>query len=330
MSATYIQSRGPADTKKLLSYLTKDLNTPWTFVTVKTPAQFIKRYGRTHKVLSYDFDTGETNAFRPTHHALLHANAPTMTVAQFKKAAPAMKAALNAPFDKSPPAFLMGFEIEGCVHPEYRGELIQMVRDLYPGVGDASLIHHDGSIRPKNRAIEIVTPPLPIDEAIERVEWLFGTLSILTEEGAFATNSTTGLHVNLSETKSFSCPNRTVRQRFAYEVMKRFDPMSWARQFRRAGNRYCWWDKTPESVDDIHQEQEIKKRAAQANEHWIDEGRIRHWRAINTEHLNDGQAARRRIEVRVAGGKDYHAKGERLAEFLLDIRRAAEQAYDSI
>jgi hypothetical protein len=53
----------------------------------------------------------------------------------------------------------------------------------------------------------------------------------------------------------------------------------------------------------------------------------RHWCAINTEHLNDGQPANRRIEIRVAGGKDYPAK---VAEYLLDIRKAMLDAYDAV
>lgn len=326
----YIKTRGPVDAKALLTYLHKDLGVPWSFQTVKTPAQFAKRYGSTHKVISFDVETQATDARSLGHHHILHGDEPTITVSQFKKAAPAMRAALNAPFVKSPPAFLMGFEIEGCVSPDYRSDLINYLIDLYPGVGVARLVHHDGSIRPKNRAIELVTPPLPIDEAIERVEWLFGMLSVLSDEGIFSTNHTTGLHVNISESKSFGCPNRKVRRQFAHEVMKRFDPVKWARTFRRTGNRYCWWAGVPESIDDVHQEGEIARRAAQANEGWIDTGRIRHWRAINTENLDNAQPSARRIEVRVAGGKDYHAKSERLNEFLLDIRSAAEQAYDAI
>ncbi len=327
----YIKTRGPADAKALLTYITKDLKVQWPgFGVAKTPARYPALYGSSHKVIGYDFETHDIAPSRLGHHTLLRPNVPLVTVAQFKRMAPGLRAALTQPFVKSPPAFLMGFEIEGCVAPDYRADLINYIIDLYPGVGVAHLIHHDGSIRPKNRAIELVTPPLPIDEAIERVEWLFGMLSVLTEEGAFQTNHTTGLHVNVSETKSFSCPNRQARARFAHELMKRLDAAKWARAFRRTGNRYCWWAGVPESVDDVHQDRLVKEMARQANEGWIDEGRIRHWRAINTEHLNAPNPQARRVEVRVAGGKDYHARSERLNEFLLDIRRAAHEAFDSI
>jgi hypothetical protein len=325
----YIRTTGANQAKDLLNYIKKELKAPWGFQTVLTVDSFAKRYGSTHRVISYCFETHQMNAQRPIHHQILHGDKPTMTVSEFKKAAPGLKAQLNQPFVKEQPVFLMGFEIEGCIHPAYRGDLINYVLDLYPDIGTNHLIHHDGSIRPRNRAIEIVTPPLPIDEAIERVEWLLGMLSILSDEGIFQTNHTTGLHVNFSESKSFSCPNRQARARFTHEFMKRLDIKAWARSFRRANNRYCWWDKTPESVDDIHQEKEIKQRADQASEGWIDEDRIRHWRAINTEHLNETNAKARRVEVRVAGGKDYHSRSERLNSFLLDIRRAAQEAYDA-
>lgn len=307
----YIKTRGPADAKNLLTFMRKDLKAPWSFQTIKTPDAYAKRFGRTHRVLTYDPETQMTDGRSLEWLNIVHPEATAITVGQFKKMAANLAAQRTQPFVKSPPAFLMGFEIEGCVCPDYRAGLIQFMRDLYPGIGDASLIHHDGSIRPKNRAIEIVTPPLPIDEAIERAEWLFGLLSILSDESAFATNHTTGLHVNISETKSFSWANREARARFTCEFMKRLDPVKWRSAFRRTTNKYCPWFGTPETPADL-----VKHST--------------HWSAVNTEHLNDSQPQNRRVEVRVAGGKDYHAKSERLNGFLLDIRRAAHEAYDSI
>lgn len=306
----YVKTRSPAEAKTLLTFISKDLASPLTFNTVKTPDQYAKTYGKTHNVICYDFETKHMTGHRASMHDLIHPADKPITVNQFLKAAPKLKAALHQPFVKTAPAFLMGFEIEGCVHPDYRLDLIAYMRDLYPNVGDARLIHHDGSIRPKCRGIEIVTPPLPIDDAIERLEWLLGLLAVLSSEDAFHTNHTTGLHVNISEGTTFGAANREARARWTYEFMKRVDPDKWRARFRRTNNKYCEWYGHPTTHQEVGQY-------------------ARHWSAINTEHLNDAVAANRRVEVRCAGGKDYHAR-EDVSEFLLDIRNAAQQAYDAI
>jgi putative amidoligase enzyme len=211
------------------------------------------------------------------------------------------------------PALYLGFEIEGCIDEGARPDLIAYLRDLYPRTPIDHLVHRDGSIRPQSRAIEIVTPPLPQHEAFERLEWLLGTLSVLTEEGLFETNASCGLHVNVSDAVSFKTPQRTHRERFAYAFLHKLDAAKWRRSFRRGRNRYCGWTKPPESVADIN-------GGTYAN----------HYSAINTQNLHDGDPNARRIEVRAAGGSHYHTKHERLRDYLLDITDAAHHAHATL
>ena len=189
----------------------------------------------------------------------------------------------------------MGFEIEGCVNGEVRDDLMTYLCDIYPESNIHQLIHYDGSIYPKNRAIEIVTPALKEQDAIERLEWLLATLDILSEEGLFETNHTCGFHINISEGELFKKANNQIRSKFAFKFLTKLDPLKWKKAYGRTrgkANNYCSWaygaPVFPEDVND----------GVYAN----------HYSAINTQHLHIKDAKARRIEVRVAGGKDYHRK----------------------
>jgi hypothetical protein len=301
------QVKSPKEGRELLTYLRDEVKANWTFYRAKDPADYARRFSRTNPIIGYNPETGNLCGIpRIFRREKPFAGIRLTPIRNLKAAIKRATERLNAPIVKATPVFLMGFEIEGCVHPEARRDLAAYLTDLYPIA--ENLIHGDGSIRPKCQAIEIATPPLPVDDAIEHLEWLFATLDIMQMEGLWATNHTTGFHVNLSEKTVFESPNRQVRARFAYELMKRIDPVKWRARFRRTNNQYCDWRGMPESPEQIGQ-------------------CARHWCAINTEHLNDGQPANRRIEIRVAGGKDYPAK---VAEYLLDIRKAMLDAYDAV
>lgn len=278
---------------------------------IKTPRPFVNpEVRRKYSMLSVNLVRNTASAYTPDLSDLerrMFGDTVTVTPSGFKR----LYTRLNRPFVKTAPEFLMGFEIEGCVCPTYRADLIAYLKELYPGVAEADLVHSDGSIRPRCQSIEIVTPALPMDQAIERLEWLFGTLGVLTDERAFSTNRTCGFHVNLSESQSFQRLSPDERQRFAFQFLRRLDPVKWRAAFRRSGNRFCEWEQPPQEVDQVDR---------YAN----------HYSAINTTHLHVGDTKARRIEVRVAGGSGYHVKTGRMNDFLLDIRTAAQQAYDAI
>ncbi len=195
-----------------------------------SPEGYAKAYAR-YPVIRYRAGDVMANGFKTAQVSPLVSH--LLTVAQFKRAITQYDKTVNQPFPRSRPSFYMGFEIEGCVSDEVRQDLIAYVLALYPGHGKNSLIHHDGSIRPKCRGIEIVTPPMAAHTALEKLEWLMGMLSVLSSEGLFETNGTCGLHVNLSEAKSFDWPNPKTRHQFTYEFMKRLDIVKWRRAFGR-------------------------------------------------------------------------------------------------
>lgn len=293
-----------------------------------TPEQYANKWPR-HLICRYSAH-GQMGGYEVKHMRFLP-KSMMLTLTQFKT----RLALADKPFVKSRPSFYMGFELEGCVTDDARDDLKAYVASLYPGHRLSDLIHHDGSIRPKCRGIEIVTPPMTANRAIEKLEWLLGMLSVMSDEGLFQTNGSCGLHVNLSESKSFDWPNADARHQFTYEFMKRFDPAKWLKTYRRTRNKYCWWKGLPADAKDVHRDEQTMEMAkviavrdgygiATAHE------KAKHWAAINTTHLNADSSNSRRIEVRVAGGKDYHADIERLRDFLLDIQAAASEAYGSI
>jgi hypothetical protein len=303
------QVKTPKQGLQLLTYLRDEVKANWSFYRIKSPEDYAKNYHRSHPVIGYSPETGNLTGLPRKWRRLGLAQYDGIRLTPARHIKSAIKKAadrLNAPLIKTEPVFLMGFEIEGCVHPLARRELSAYLADLYPGADN--LVHGDGSIRPKCQAIEIATPPLPVEDAVERLEWLFATLDIMQAEGLWSTNHTTGFHVNLSEKTVFESPNRLTRARFAYELMKRIDPVKWRARFRRTNNKYCDWQGLPSSPEEVN-------------------NCARHWCAINTEHLNVAQPAHRRVELRVAGGKDYPAK---VAEYLLDIRKAMLDAYDAV
>lgn len=319
----------PRQAIPVISHLVKDYGARPVFPPrIGTLATYAKEYARRYPIIGFDAESKALIVRTETTHNVLFANdGSPVNLRAFKAALKTEAERLSQPFVKPVnPTFVMGFEIEGCVAPSVRDDLEAYVNDLYAGQATFDL---DGSIRPRCQALEIVTPALPMDQAIETLEWLFGTLSILTDEGLFRTNATTGFHVNVSEAQSFVHPNRETRYRFAHGLMKRLDPQGWRKRFRRTANRYCWWTQTPESPADLHQEGEIARLAANAHDGWVDAGRIRHWRAVNTEHLDAAVRTNRRVEIRMGGGKDYHAKPLTL-EFVLDIRRAMLESWSAI
>lgn len=321
MATYFIRARNAQQHKDIISFLVECKGLLLGSTTM-TPAIYLSKWP-TYYITRFTTETKYVSGYQVGDWKEMKSGAIALTLNQFK----VLYARLNKPFVKSEPAFMLGFEIEGCVHPDCRDELTSFLMDMYNVRYEDQIIHYDGSIRPKCRSIEIVTPPLPIDEAIDKLEWLFGTLSIMSDEGLFETNSTCGFHVNLSERDSFSHPMADTRNRFTYEFMKRVDPDKWRRQWRRTANKYCWWAGHPKDVDDIHCFGHVKKMARRLGETMQ---KTRHWAAINTTHLDARHEGARRVEVRVAGGANYHVKSDKIASFLVDIQEAMKQAYDNI
>lgn len=296
------------ESEDVLNFLVKDVGANWGFNTVQTVEDYCKIYGpSSNNIISYDPEKKVVHGCLYKHKKLFYRDTNLTPVKSFIGEVRKAERDYNASVANIDPVFLMGFEIEGCIDPEYKDDFVAFVHELYPNAHD-NLVHRDGSIRPKSKGMEISTPPLPQNEAIEKLEWLFGMISILSEEGLFETNHTTGFHVNISEVNTFRLRGRAIRARYAYNFIKLANPEKWRSKFRRSKNKYCFWESTPLKIEDVDK---------CAN----------HWCAINTQHLNVNNPLNRRIEVRVAGGTNYP---EKTAEFLLDIQDAMLEAYRAL
>lgn len=306
----YIRAKNMKERRAIYEYVVCDLE--WTaYRMCALPAWLDLPVYKTY--LNVGIDEENRNIHTTATDDDMPKGAQFMTLDEFKAKHPIV------PFVKTPPVFYMGFEIEGCVQRDVRADLIAYVRSLYPRVAEHNLIHHDGSVHASacraadHQSIEIVTPPLPESDAIERLEWLLGTLDILSDEGLFETNRSCGFHVNVSEKGVFTEANRKVRDSLALRFMTRLRPKKWKKAFNRhtgAPDRYCRWKDAPRTI-------------AQVAKH------ADHYSAINTSHLHSEHKTRR-LEVRVAGGRDYHRKHDKMRDFLLDISTAMQEAHDAV
>lgn len=229
---------------------------------------------------------------------------------------------MNAPgFTKADPDFRIGFEIEGCMHRAVWPDFVEFLSGLYEG-GDHPF---DRSIKPPSRdfhAFEFATPALPLDIAADKLGWLLGTLSILSDEKVFETNQSCGFHVSISERGSFRSSDRSLRNHIAHEFMQRFDPLKWRATFNRDDNRYCKWvkpSKKPHDLDNVPVGKNNCTRRTPYGHYW----------AINACHLHRDRASERRIEVRVCGNRNYH-KHRNISAFIDEIVEAMQAAYATL
>lgn len=206
------------------------------------------------------------------------------------------------------PQFDIGFELEGFIHRDHRQALNFHLNGLYgeflahaqaaglipnPIGNDASLerFDDDPAWTVDFAAIEIRTPPLPREQALQHLETLREYLSELTENQHFYTNETCGFHSSVSERTTFRRANTAHRELFAYRFLRRFKTDEWLQAFNRHRNDYANWTCRPESRKDMITQGEYHE----------------HHTAINIENLSpDHRPEARRIEIRIAGGKNYH------------------------
>lgn len=301
MNSILIKFKNSVERQEIISFLTDEEKAKSLIP--------LKRYN--HSSWDYIYYDLRTQTFFPYR---LYDKDPYVKLAITLKVAKKVLATLKKEFVKEKPSFYLGFEIEGCIFPLAKTELAIFLTNLYKEVPIAELIHYDGSIRPKCRGIEIVTPPLPAFDAVEKLKILLSYLDGLTKKGEFETNRTCGLHVNVSEQNCFSTKTETHRSKFAFEFMRNFDVNKWLKSFRRTNNRYCKWNYgPPKYIKDVY-----------------DFNYIHHHTAINTMKLHLDEPKFRRLEIRCAGGKNFHTKTDKLNNFLFDIEQGMKEAYNSI
>lgn len=213
---------------------------------------------------------------------------------------------------KPKPVFLFGFEIEGA-YPKQK-EIYQLLQSVYGREVDSDV---DCSIDCSSRfePIEIKTPPLPEKKAIEKLLILLEKLNRF----GFITNRTCGFHVNISEQNIF---NETLAEgqnvkKFCWFFGSRFPVSEWRKAFKRQRNYYCEWSRDYKRYFARH----WRHMNNMLSDNCLDRG------AIALDKMNSYTSRCRRIEIRIAGNKDYHKNKKLLQDYLDSIREHAYSAY---
>ena len=212
------------------------------------------------------------------------------------------------------PKFLVGFEIEGAFPNPNARDYSYMIpsgaRSACQKIYNGKLrFDDDGSIYVGMKWIpcEIKTPPLEATVAIEKCIALF---KILNELG-FITNYSCGFHVNVSEPNILK-KDFPVRDRFAYGFIKNFNAKKWRKSYHRTNSQWCRQFNVPENFKSYNEQNFIGKGQSvyvKTNSCWI-------------------QPEHRRLELRVAGCKDYHVKIPLFKSYIADVCETLVKAYD--
>jgi len=249
---------------------------------------------------------------------------------------------------KIQPNLIIGFELECIIRSHLGIRLYDMVQDIYgpdtfidTSGNDTGAFNEDYSIKKFDKrwwkSIEIATPALPINDALIKFEALVVELINWERAGMFYTNHTCGFHVNISEKsicdKFYTLnlnhmdddwtgkPRATVeewnsdpRSKFAHRFIKHFNPIKWKKAYRRSKNTFCVVN--PKVYSNLRKTRNLRDFVDRCSSHY---------NAVNTENLfsDDIPSHERRLEIRVAGNRQYTYKTEQLKNYLSDVTSAA-------
>ena len=246
------------------------------------------------------------------------------------------------------PEFLIGFEIEGAIEIAKREEYRKALDNIY-GRGkwiwdsDGSLEFEDEELPPEIlvndcwgediiETVEFKTPPLPEKEAFQKAFNIFEELNKI----GFFTNKSCGFHVNISEKNLFKHRARinfieyedmneisfsaSVHKlcKFCWYFTNDLKPSFWLKMFNRSRNLYCSWGKSYSKIFDDKNYLRVLDYEFNCD---LDRG------AINTSNI-ESSAKKRRIEIRIAGNKDYTKKFDLLNKYFEAIRSSMYKAYN--
>lgn len=208
------------------------------------------------------------------------------------------------------PKFKYGFEIEGAYKVGDSEKIKSATRLVYP---NGAVFGADYSINAPYgyHTVEIKTPPQAENKALVNIIRLFEKL----QEVGFITNSSCGFHVNISEAATFVDGHLEENEKlknFCKALSEKLKVQEWRSKFRRNRNSYCCWGK---KVQNMYKE----KRFTSFNDKCS---------AINILNAKEYiLKSQRRVELRIAGNKDYHANLPLMREYLGDIQKAAHLSY---
>ena len=234
-----------------------------------------------------------------------------------------------APF-KFRPTFYYGFEFEGILNGDYCWDFKAGLLNLHPKIK----FGRDSSIRniPDNCIdIEFQTPKLGENEAFALLEEILCYLIPMSEENIFQTNSSCGLHINMSERNIFKYG---AQLHYYSNIIHNFDETGILKTFGREKSTYCRdfkrtnRCKTVDSIykrikylDDIRDDVEYYSRVP-ANK--------KYYSVALRENPSRTHEANCRIEFRGIGNKDYHLRTKDLTDAVAHVRTVSQQAVNPI
>ena len=221
------------------------------------------------------------------------------------------------------PRFTFGCEFEGTYHDHMWAEFKQGLLDINPDIQMGG----DGSIEACYPwiPIEIKTPKLPITKGLKLTEEVLDYLAHATYAGAFKTNSTCGLHVNVAEDYIFTSEH--LKRRFYRNIIKMFNEHKVAKMFNRTNNRFCKLLKIPRKIknDDITLDNELRKTRRRYD---YETPYNYKYQSVALRPLRSGSYnINRRVEFRCLGNTDYQLKSKELSEALNHIDECVKYAF---
>lgn len=239
------------------------------------------------------------------------------------------------------PRFRIGIEFEGVLNDEIAREFKRSMIDLAHDDDGVSLIRFgvDDSVHdvpPGFSPIEIRTSIMKLARGLEVLELMLSYLYLFSQTGDFQTNSYCGLHINVSETRTFDDDDQ---KDMYFKVLAEFDEDRVLKTFDRVRNRYCLaffkdvakCDKDLDCIKDAYTKMKARERAARAR----GEDRPSRESKYLAVSLRDSPAhssydgpseKAQRIEFRCIGNSDYHLRFDDLnwsINHMIDVMRVA-------
>ena len=163
---------------------------------------------------------------------------------------------------------------------------------------------------------EILTPPMPVDQAITNMHNIFE----LFDDNEIETNNSTGLHVNIGTWQE------DYNDVDWLKFMVVFNSKKVLQTFGRSSNTFTE-DKLQNIISSIEKSDSglYKSSVSEMNSYVFD--RLDKFSAVNFKKLfND--PSNRHIEIRSPGGQNYHEKGEQIEHVIRKAVRVLDIASD--
>ena len=216
---------------------------------------------------------------------------------------------------------IVGFEFEIACNLGTR----TILRKFNEATGWKAKSSHDPSISCNHmkNTVEIKTPPTPFGQAMTKLKKAFKFF----QDNEVVTNSTTGLHINMS----FAKQSRNY-QIDGFKLQVIMDDLKWLKKFNREDISYCVSPK----VTIGEKLGKIKK-----NKWNVDKFILSMWEeleedcdgeladkyhAINIGHLFDNKPY---VEYRALGGRNYHTRLKDVERACQEISKALDMSIDS-